>query len=261
MDAHIAGVGVGHLEVDSSTDGDSARAKAEAEYAFPNDEAELERLDMQHAMMTLLLNNKLFWSPLRPDIQRVLDLGTGTGIWAIDFADLYPSAEVIGTDLSMIQPDWVPPNLRFDIDDAELEHVKPGGYVEWQEKVPTFNSDDGSLTKDDPIMQWGNAFCEAAARFGTPCDSPRRLKGWMERAGFVDVEEHVLKIPVGIWPRDKRLKNVGLFEMVNMQEGLEALSMMPFTRALNWSPERVQLFLADVRRQTKDRNVHGYFYL
>lgn len=145
--------------------------------------------------------------------------------------------------------------------DQIARHVKPGGYVEWQEKVPTFNSDDGSLTKDDPIMQWGNAFCEAAARFGTPCDSPRRLKGWMERAGFVDVEEHVLKIPVGIWPRDKRLKNVGLFEMVNMQEGLEALSMMPFTRALNWSPERVQLFLADVRRQTKDRNVHGYFYL
>lgn len=49
------------------------------------------------------------------------NLRRGEGIWAIDFADLYPSAEVIGTDLSMIQPDWVPPNLRFDIDDAELE--------------------------------------------------------------------------------------------------------------------------------------------
>ncbi|TLD30007.1 S-adenosyl-L-methionine-dependent methyltransferase [Venturia nashicola] len=320
MDAPMAGVGVGHLEVDSSTDGDSAYGESErpsslasiasevnrsvfengrryhgygsAQYAFPNDEAELERLDMQHAMMTLLLNNRLFWSPLRPDIQRVLDIGTGTGIWAIDFADLYPSAEVIGTDLSMIQPDWVPPNLRFDIDDAELEwtfapdsfdfihnrnfvcsirnwprlveqafkHVKPGGYVEWQEKVPIFNSDDGTLTRDDPIMQWGDAFCEAAARFGTPCDSPQRLKGWMETAGFIDVEEHILKLPIGIWPRDKRLKNIGLFEMVNMQEGLEALSMMPFTRALNWSPERVQLFLVDVRRQTRDRSVHGYYY-
>jgi hypothetical protein len=50
-----------------------------AEYAFPNDEPELERLDMQHAMMTLLLDNKLFWSPLKSDIQTVLDLGTGTG--------------------------------------------------------------------------------------------------------------------------------------------------------------------------------------
>jgi methylase of polypeptide subunit release factors len=47
----------------------------------------------------------------------VLDLGTGTGIWAIDFADRYPSALVIGTDLSPTQPEWVPPNIRFEIED------------------------------------------------------------------------------------------------------------------------------------------------
>jgi cyclopropane fatty-acyl-phospholipid synthase-like methyltransferase len=47
----------------------------------------------------------------------VLDLGTGTGIWAIDFADEYPSASVIGTDLSPIQPHWIPPNVRFEIED------------------------------------------------------------------------------------------------------------------------------------------------
>jgi methylase of polypeptide subunit release factors len=49
---------------------------------------------MQHAMQTLLLGNKLFWSPIGDSPQKVLDLGTGTGIWAIDFADMYPSAEV-----------------------------------------------------------------------------------------------------------------------------------------------------------------------
>jgi hypothetical protein len=35
--------------------------------------------------------------------ETVLDIGTGTGAWAIDFADEYPKAEVIGTDLSPIQ--------------------------------------------------------------------------------------------------------------------------------------------------------------
>jgi hypothetical protein len=35
-----------------------------------------------------------------------------------DFADQFPSAEVIGTDLSPIQPAFVPPNLRFEIDDC-----------------------------------------------------------------------------------------------------------------------------------------------
>lgn len=33
--------------------------------------------------------------------------------------DLYPSAEVTGLDLSPIQPVWVPPNVKFLVDDVE----------------------------------------------------------------------------------------------------------------------------------------------
>ena len=35
-----------------------------------------------------------------------------------DFADEYPSSEVIGVDLSPIQPASVPPNCRFVVDDV-----------------------------------------------------------------------------------------------------------------------------------------------
>jgi len=34
---------------------------------------------------------------------------------------MYPSAEVLGLDLSPIQPPWVPPNVKFIIDDIEDE--------------------------------------------------------------------------------------------------------------------------------------------
>jgi SAM-dependent methyltransferase len=36
-------------------------------------------------------------------------------------ADAFPSAEVIGTDISPIQPSWVPPNAQFQIEDAQLD--------------------------------------------------------------------------------------------------------------------------------------------
>jgi len=54
-------------------------------------------LDFQHNLMLLTLDNKLGLSPpCRPDskVQRVLDLGTGTGIWATDFGDEHPAAFV-----------------------------------------------------------------------------------------------------------------------------------------------------------------------
>jgi methylase of polypeptide subunit release factors len=58
-------------------------------------------LDVHHAIFTLLLNGRLHMAPL-VEPRRILDIGTGTGIWAIDMADQYPSADVIGTDLSPV---------------------------------------------------------------------------------------------------------------------------------------------------------------
>lgn len=75
---------------------------------------------MAHHLWNIILRGSLSWAPL-VSTHRVLDLGTGTGIWAIDFGDENPEADVLGTDLSAIQPSWVPPNVRFEVDDFEEE--------------------------------------------------------------------------------------------------------------------------------------------
>ncbi|KAK4936093.1 hypothetical protein LTR28_010227 [Elasticomyces elasticus] len=67
-------------------------------------ELEVDIVDLQHALFLLSFENKLCLAPIKKNPQRVLDIGTGTGLWAIDFADEHPSAQVIGTDLSPIQP-------------------------------------------------------------------------------------------------------------------------------------------------------------
>jgi ubiquinone/menaquinone biosynthesis C-methylase UbiE len=64
---------------------------------------ELDRMDFEHHIFKLLLDGRLHLNPLEHP-QRILDLGTGTGIWAIEMADQYPSASIIGTDLSPVQP-------------------------------------------------------------------------------------------------------------------------------------------------------------
>lgn len=50
--------------------------------------------------------------------RKVLDIATGTGAWAIEMGDVYPEAQIIGTDLSPIQPAFVPPNVRFFVEDS-----------------------------------------------------------------------------------------------------------------------------------------------
>lgn len=70
---------------------------------LPNDEREQDRLDLQHHSFRIMLNGKLGLAPIQSP-NRVLDLATGTGIWAIEFAQENTESTVIGTDLSPIQP-------------------------------------------------------------------------------------------------------------------------------------------------------------
>jgi len=45
--------------------------------------------------------------------------------------DEYPEADVLGIDLSPIQPNWLPPNVRFLVDDAEAEWVQPPNSLDY----------------------------------------------------------------------------------------------------------------------------------
>jgi hypothetical protein len=53
----------------------------------------------------MTLNNNLSLAPLKNEPHNVLDLATGTGVWAVEFALEHPTAVVIGNDLSPIQPE------------------------------------------------------------------------------------------------------------------------------------------------------------
>lgn len=63
----------------------------------------------------MLMGNELHLAPIVDHPQKILDLGTGSGIWAIDMAEQYPSAKVIGVDTTPVQPNVIPPNLVFEV--------------------------------------------------------------------------------------------------------------------------------------------------
>ena len=146
-------------------------------------------------------------------------------IWAIDVADNFPNAEVIATDLSPIQPKWVPPNLEFQIDDCESDwsfskpfdfihlrilggsladwpklidnvynNLAPGGYIEIADWETYSRTDDDSLPDESALNKWQIELNEAAVKFGREMRTALKIKDWVTNSPFVEVESEVIKV-------------------------------------------------------------------
>ncbi|KAL3452398.1 hypothetical protein BJX65DRAFT_293005 [Aspergillus insuetus] len=270
----------------------------EGAYVYPNDEREMNRLDMQHHMCKLLTGGRLFLAPLR-NPRNIVDIGTGSGIWPIELASIFPHAQITGTDLSPCQPDEVPENVHFIVDDCTEEdwlwnrnsldyihsghmsgalpsykdllrkmfdHLKPGGWAECQEFDTMVKCDDGTMPPltDElgayPFQDW----CDLQIRAGQSTDPPRqfrvahRVARGMKDVGFVDVQEYIFKAPVNPWSSEPHLHTIGKWNESNILEALSGWSYKPLT-TLSWSKPEIEVFLVQVRQSVQDRRVHAYF--
>ncbi|OJJ48473.1 hypothetical protein ASPZODRAFT_62115 [Penicilliopsis zonata CBS 506.65] len=259
------------------------------EYLFPNDEDEQDRMDFLHHIYGMILEGRLHLAPIGDKPQRVLDIGTGTGIWAIDFADQYPKAKVIGNDLSPIQPDRVPPNCIFEVDDFEsewayshpfdyihgrelagsvkniewlakqaFEHLKPGGYLELQSVAFKLFTDDGSIKRAPYTVQMCELVEEAGKRFGK---SMHNLDVWteaVESAGFRDVVTKVINVPVSPWPKDPQQKEIGRYFQLQQSQAFSTHLPGILSNVLGWSSAEVIVLGARVRNELMDLGIHQY---
>ncbi|KFZ23353.1 hypothetical protein V502_02174 [Pseudogymnoascus sp. VKM F-4520 (FW-2644)] len=257
-------------------------------YPIPNDDFEQNREDMKHAMLMELTDGKLFYAPIGENPQKILDIGTGTGIWAIEVSDLYPSAHILGIDLTPIQPLWVPPNVEFVVDDCEkdwltgdvdLAHFRfmamilrdipgvlghaykslcPSGWIELQELHSHPCCDDGTMSHDDPFKRLYELAGQAYQKFGMSTALPAHLEPLLLDAGFQNIHCKIMKVPIGTWAKDKTMRLIGLYQKTAVSDFISTLAGRPF-EALGMSQEEAQVTLAFARKALNDANVHQYF--
>ncbi|TGO54426.1 hypothetical protein BCON_0107g00130 [Botryotinia convoluta] len=258
------------------------QAYREGAYWQPNDEVQSEQIDISHRRYLTMLDGALYMAPIPDNVERVLDLGTGTGIWAIDFADLFPNASVLGTDLSPIQPDndcteeWTYPPHYFDFihirslfgsvadwdklyAQAFNRHLKPGGYIQHIEPSLYIHCDDNSLPPDSPLYKFSELFNEAGKRTGQSLDLCPTMSSKIAQAGFINLHEKTYKTPLGEWSSDPKLQELGKWNLLQFDVGLEGFSIQLLTSVMGMTLPEVQLFCAQVRVAARDRRTHSYY--
>jgi hypothetical protein len=80
--------------------------------------------------------------------------------------------------------------------------IKPGGWVEFQDWDLDLTSDDGT-SKGTMIEKYFREVLNGFGELGYNTGPGRFLKGWVEEAGFVDVDFRQYRVPVGLWPKDR----------------------------------------------------------
>jgi hypothetical protein len=93
--------------------------------------------------------------------------------------------------------------------------------------------------------------------FGADIHAIRTLPEELTATGFEDVRLTTHKCPLGLWPRDKRLRLCGLFLRTAFMDGLRGVSRRPL-KALGWTQLQIEMVLVDVRKAIMDPDIHAY---
>ncbi|WVW79122.1 hypothetical protein I302_101087 [Kwoniella bestiolae CBS 10118] len=221
------------------------------DYALPADTEEIQRLDIQHHAIRILFGGNYLphvgeflrtHSPLGKNM-RVLDLGCGTGTWCLEMAREFPEAEFIGIDLVPIQPDTLPDNCSFAMDDITkglpypdgtfdlvtgrllvmglrdypsllvdiARVIKPGGmYVATEPDINLILPEGQSQRELKGWNRWENGLQKAMLNRGTDPQLAPKLPQYFTDSGlFQQVDSVALDWPLTPWSQDPKQRSVG----------------------------------------------------
>ncbi|BCR86639.1 class I SAM-dependent methyltransferase [Aspergillus chevalieri] len=261
-------------------------------YMLPCDEQEQDRLDIFHKLFTVArVSDGLIYAP-HPHNGRFLDLGCGTGIWAIDVADKYPQAFVLGVDLAPIQP----PNIErkncdfyapFDFESPWAlgedywdfihmqmgsgsvahwpslyhriyAHLRPGAWFEQVEIDFEPRCDDRSLD-DSALRRWYQFLKQATEQSARPiAHSARETIRNLQEAGFTDIDHQMVGLPLNPWHQDQHERKVAKWYNLAISESIETLSLAPFRRVFGWPIEDIKRIAAEVKSEAFNKGIHSY---
>lgn len=188
----------------------------------------------------------------------------------------------------LINNSSVPPNCRFEIDDAEdewtftqkfdfihgrilvscfsdpasviakaFDALIPGGYLEMQDIIIPMKY-VGKVPIDSALYKWNVYIIEASTKAQRPWTNVKNYPQYFRDAGFEDIQEFKYLWP-NLWLKKGRyFKTLARYFQANFHNGLEGLTMRLFTNFLGWPREDVQSFVTAVKKDLQDPSIQTY---
>ncbi|VUC29681.1 unnamed protein product [Clonostachys rosea] len=266
-------------------------------YIFPIDAEELNRSDMLHKFFSLANDGEITTTNLRGDRQlRVMDLGTGTSIWATLFLRKFIHAEILGVDINQIQPPTIPVRfipIQFDLEepcwdklwqDCDLIHIRqllgsietdlwptiyknifnhllPGhGFIEQTEIDwdPQWD-ESGDIPSPSSVKEWADRFLAGldASKRSARVDPVHRRR-MLEDAGFTDIEVKITRLYASPWSRDEKLNDIARWFNMSFISGIEGMSLIPMIDYGDMRIEEVRNLCRRVEREMSHLQYHVY---
>ncbi len=221
----------------------------ESHYLLPNDLSESHRLDFQHFALHAFFNTNTFAPVAHPT--HILDAACGTGRWAVEMAQSFPEAQVLGVDIHPPEQQYleahgsIPSNYRFQVVNIleplpfatgtfsythmrfmvtalpaaqwpgvvrELTRVTaPGGWVEVVE---------GDLPIDGgpALAQLRTWMMQLVALRGVDGTMGQRIGSFLREAGLAAVMENTTPLPMG--PQGGKVGQLVGLDMLTALRGL-----------------------------------------
>ena len=215
----------------------------------PDDDQERNRLNLQHQLFKLCRGGELTITKVDTDAPlNMLDVGTGSGIWAVEMGERYPRAKVVGVDISSAKfSDTAPANVTFVTQDVNQDwgrfrnrafdfihirnlfggvtdwavllgrafaHLEPGGRIECSDHRTSWQENYcgppiNMAERFQAGQEFENALKSAMARLGFDWEHITKMMSWLMEAGFEDVREVVEYVPHRPWGPGSEMKRKG----------------------------------------------------
>ncbi|KAK8008170.1 hypothetical protein PG991_010721 [Apiospora marii] len=257
---------------------------------LPESDSQQRQARARHRLYTAVLDGNLTCCKLPSKVNRVLDIGSGIGCWAVDIARQHPEAQVTCIDhhavclrdapsnvslhVADLNRDWpVEPNsldlihIRAMSDDVvswpfvlgqALRALRPGGQLEVSEIRPRFWDFDGQFAVTDVLPEGEQMSAELSAKMGVDLDPSERLPMWLDNAGFEKAAQRSEIIPVGNWSKDAKLhQRATLYKDLLEISGWEGKSRQLFVSS-GWDLPRYMALVNRMRESITRGGIRVY---